>query len=173
MDFQVNMCVFLDVLYFGIHRGPHARGRARVSMVTRLCARVEHSVLYLNRFFPMRPWGGALITLICLETAAGCRMSGRSTAGWAHLSDQPPSPWRRVGCGGCGGGKAVYLSRPRRSLSHRWLSHHVQSSIGHLSAPPLAVAPRGEFRKQVKGPFVAAPPVAVAPLAHLRDLCCP
>ena len=43
--FQVSTC-FFDALYAGIHRGPHARGRARMTMVTRLCAHVEHSVLF-------------------------------------------------------------------------------------------------------------------------------
>ena len=44
--------MFLDVFYAGIHRGPHARGRARVTVVTRLCARVEHSVLFRIGKFP-------------------------------------------------------------------------------------------------------------------------
>ena len=34
------------VLSYGAYRMPRVRERARVTMVTRLCARVEHSVLF-------------------------------------------------------------------------------------------------------------------------------
>ena len=45
LDFQLT-CVVVYVLYYGSHRGPHARGRARVTVVTRPFARVKqiHSV---------------------------------------------------------------------------------------------------------------------------------
>ena len=36
----------LYVIYCGQYRKPRARERVRVSMVTRLCARVERSVLF-------------------------------------------------------------------------------------------------------------------------------
>ena len=119
---------------------------------------------------PCETLGGALVTLICLESAAGCRISGRSTAGWVHLSDQPPSPSRRAGCVG---EKQCMCRGPAgrcRTVGLAIVCIYVQ---GICLPPPVAVAPRGEFRKQVKGPSVAAPPVAVAPLANLRDLCCP
>ena len=38
--------MFSYVPHYGNHKGPHARGRARVTMVTRLCARVERSVWF-------------------------------------------------------------------------------------------------------------------------------
>ena len=56
LDFQVNMRL-LYVLYYGNYRGPHARGRARVTMVTRLCARVEHSVWFM--FEKLACWRGS------------------------------------------------------------------------------------------------------------------
>ena len=40
---------FLYVLYYWHDRKPHARERARVTMVTRLCARVARSVLFRIR----------------------------------------------------------------------------------------------------------------------------
>ena len=45
MGFQVHLR-FLYVLHYGRHRVPHAHGRTRVTMVTRLCARVQRSVWF-------------------------------------------------------------------------------------------------------------------------------
>ena len=62
----------------------------------------------------------------------------------------------------------MYLSRPRRSLSHRWPGQRAQLCAIHVSGhPPVAVAPRGEFRKQTNCLSVAASPVAVAPSANV------
>ena len=100
-----------------------------------------------------------------------------------HLHIEPHL-WRRQRCGGGrtpvprervvaprrvgGGGRAVRLSRPRRSLSHRWPGQRAQLCTIHVSGhPPVAVAPRGEFRKQTNCLSVAASPVAVAPSANV------
>ena len=40
----------------GPHKELHARERARVTMVTRLCARVKHFVLFYNTKVAMLAW---------------------------------------------------------------------------------------------------------------------
>ena len=62
----------------------------------------------------------------------------------------------------------MHLSRPRRSLSHRWPGRHAQLCAIHASGhPPVAVAPRGEVRKQTNCLSVAASAAAVVPSANV------
>ena len=49
--------VILHVLYHGQYRKPRVRERAQVTMVARLCARVEHSFWFVqNRKVAMLVW---------------------------------------------------------------------------------------------------------------------
>ena len=50
-DLQVNIG-FVVRFFFGHHTGPHACGRARVTVVTRLCECVEHSVWFRAEKLP-------------------------------------------------------------------------------------------------------------------------